>query len=168
MPLRMLLKDINGKDTLTFEPSKEVATLRQDPVVNLTDVDFSAANAELHKLARDGAYDVEITFAKPEKPLEVHLRNRKFRYDPSTKRLSHDHRGKLNYGLPLNLNAFNENGDLRVRLLLDRALIEACWNEGEGPYAMATRFDQGQHGIHLRGQAQIKSLKVFPMKNIWK
>lgn len=157
VPLRMQLKAKGGKDILCYEPAVEVEALRGEPIIQLTDVTGAEANEQLKQLKKTDALDVVITFAEEQSTyVNVNVRGKGFGYEPGG--------NKISYG---NVEIHPE-GEMDARFLIDRALIESFWNGGEAAYSVASRHTADGPAIQISDKAQIKSITVYPMANIWK
>lgn len=163
LPLRMTLRDYGGKDTLCYQPAKEVDTLRGKPLLRMNDVMGAEANAKLQMLERDALLDVVLTLDDSQtKPVTLSLGRNGFRFDSAKSRLTRLRDGRDSGTLPL-----HPKGTMVGRFLIDRSLTECFWNHGEAAYAIgALQTDPGP-AFEINDEAQIAELVVYSMKNIW-
>ena len=107
-----------------------------------------------------------IDYSSGTKPatIEVLLGDSKFTYDLATKELAAP-RGKL-------ISYDKEDGKLDLRFFVDRPTVEVFAEHG-AVYVFHNRAEPGtpldQIIVRLKtGDATIESLKVYPLKSIWK
>ncbi len=159
VPLLMQMKDINGEDTLCFEPAEEVNELRGQPVIQLANITVAEATAKLQSLASEDALDVVLRF-RPEATgtVNVNIRSVTFRYDAATKTLQRDNQS----------SAIHPGASVTARFLIDRGIVESFWNGGEAAYAIGSLHTDPGPAFALTGSALIEELTIYPMTDIWK
>jgi len=59
------------------------------------------------------------------------------------------------------------DGTMEIRILLDRAIVEAFWNEGELPYCFGALHTAAASVLELEGDLLIEELTVYPLRSIW-
>lgn len=155
VPLEMKLKAINGEDTLCFEPTEEINTLRGQPIIKLTNVSVAEANEMLATLEKSAALDVVLRFKTAS--LRVSTRSLTFDYDAANNTLTSNRQTAV----------LHPGASLDARFLLDRGIVEAFWSDGEAAYSAGSLHTDAGPAFALEGEARIEELIVYPMKNIW-
>lgn len=155
LPLEMKMKALNGEDTLCFEPAEEVNALRGQPLVKLTNLSVSEANAKLKDLAKDAALDVVLRFRPTAASGSLTATTRKvsFHYDAATKTIKRDR----------DTTPIHPGETLDARIIIDRGIVEAFWNGGEAPYTVGSLHTDEGPALALEGEGQIEELTVYPM-----
>lgn len=158
VPLLMQIKAINGEDTLCFEPTEEVNTLRGEPIVKLKNLTTAEANNRLAALSKDAPLDVVVRFrSEGSHAVKVKIRSINFSYDPAAKSLKREWQAT-----PL-----HPGQSLDARFLIDRGIVESFWNGGEAAYSIASLHTDAGPAFATEGDALIEELVVYPMANIW-
>jgi sucrose-6-phosphate hydrolase SacC (GH32 family) len=156
LPLNLQLKDINGEDTLCFEPATEVDALRGEPILSLRNITGSEAREKLSSLSKEASLEVAICFEKDiAQPLQITIRNKRFTYDPAS--------GKINDDRPI-----HPSGALEARFMIDRSLIESFWNGGEAAYCHGSLHTDEGPAFDISDETKISELTIYPLQNIWK
>lgn len=159
VPLEMILKEINGEDTLCYEPVAEVAAQRGEAILELKNVSIAEANDKLAELKKDAELDVVIRFRHDASAAAagVKIRGIGFAYNPKKKTLRQNGRSA----------PIHAEGILEARFLIDRGMVEAFWNGGEAAYAISSLHTDDGPALKLEGDATIEEIKIYPMGNIW-
>ncbi|RYD37386.1 MAG: glycoside hydrolase family 32 protein [Verrucomicrobiaceae bacterium] len=158
IPLEMKLKEVNGKDTLCYEPVAEIRGLRGTPVFSGKNLTAAQANAKLAGLSKEASLDVEVRF-RQDKPASagMRVRNIHFHYDAATRGLSRNgQRAALHPGTALD-----------ARILIDRGIVESFWNGGEAAWSVSSLHTDDGPALSLEGEAEIEEITVYPMNGIW-
>ena len=164
LPLQLSLTVINGVDTLCFEPVLELNILHGQPLLQLTDVSITEANAKLQTLDKNAPIDVLIKLHPVEKEIvKISIRNLAFSYDPSSGNLI-----LLKNGLKISETVIHPRVSLNIRFLIDHGLVDAFWNDGEATYSIVSLHTDNGPAFDIQGHEIIQNLSIFPMKNIWK
>jgi len=164
VPLRMQLKEIGGKDRLCFEPVEELASLRGEALINLKNVSVKEAMAELAKLDKAQPVDVLLRFRpKTDHPVRIQIRQCEFVYEPKTGKLTPNQ----NTVSTEKYRVIHSGKSVSARFLIDRAIIESFWNDGEAAYALRGLHTDAGPAFVLDGEVEIEQLVVYPLSNIW-
>lgn len=155
VPLEMKLKAINGEDTLCFEPTEEINTLRGEPIIKLRNVSVAEANKKLAALEKRAAMDVVLRFKTAS--LKVSTRSLTFDFDTTTNTLTSNRQTTV----------LHPGASLDVRFLLDRGIVESFWSGGEAAYSVGSLHTDAGPAFAIEGDAMIEELTVYPMTNIW-
>jgi sucrose-6-phosphate hydrolase SacC (GH32 family) len=104
-----------------------------------------------------------VTAAKLERfgvtPVKVALRSHEFTYDLATKELILAKDGKV-----IARRIIHPEGTLDARILVDRGVIEAFWNDGEAAFCLASLHTDRGPGLKT---SSAKTLQAWSLKNIW-
>lgn len=159
LPLEMKVKAIDGKDTLCYEPTEEVAALRGKPLLQEKNLTTEEANRKLERLEKETGYDVVVKFRQGDKAAatDVKIRGIHFRHDPSAGTLVQNGR----------TTKVHPGETLDARILIDRGMVEAFWNGGEAAYAISSLHTDDGPALKIEGDSEIEELTVYPTKNIW-
>lgn len=142
VPLELSLRAFGGIDTLCFEPVRELAGLRGE-VLNP------------RSLGREQACD--ITFhLRADQSATVRVRGLEYHYDAATRRLTHARQTAT----------LHPAATLRVRILIDRAVVETFWNDGEAATCTASLHTDAGPAFQIEG-ATAEDLIVYSMQSIW-
>jgi fructan beta-fructosidase len=158
LPLELSLKAFDGRDTLCFEPVKEVNTLHGAPILSLKNISGADANTQLQNLDKSQPLDIQLRFHVPsDTPVKLSTRKIVMSYDP----ISHIIRRE---GQEV---AIHPQESLDVRFLIDRAIVESFWNGGEAAYSIKSYHTDPGPAFSIEGDMAVDQLDVYPMQSIW-
>jgi fructan beta-fructosidase len=140
VPLELTLRSIGGEDVLCFQPVRELNALHGDEV-------------SLTALTKDMPCDVTLSLASS---ATLRVRGLEWHYDASVHTVSH---GKQSMKL-------HPAAKLSVRLLMDRAIVETFWNEGEAATCTASLHTDEGPALDIQG-SEAQDLRIQVMRSIW-
>lgn len=160
VPLTMKLKAIAGKEALSFEPVPQLETLREEPVIALTNATPEDASARLRTLVKENTLDVVLRFrpAATDSVVKVTIRGVTFQFEAATGLLRRGSRQETR---------LHPDGSVSARFIIDRGIVESFWNQGEAAFANASlHTDDGPaFAVEAAAGTVIEELSVYPMKN---
>jgi fructan beta-fructosidase len=166
LTLRTVGEDRDGRPEVRLfaEPVKELESLRKaDSRKSWSNLSLDA-NANPLKAISGDLFEILATIESNgdhKAPVEFNLRGTTLTYDPSAGEL----RCK-NIKAPLAAN----NGQVKLRILLDRGSIEVFGNDGRVAISVGITPDAQNRSIGVRsigGPATLKSLEVFELESAW-
>ena len=156
LPLEFSLRKVGDKLSLFANPVKELEALRGEPFEAPAKTLRAGESIDIPGSGQQ--YDLETTVVCPRGSAFI-LQIGQDRIKWAGNRINDQH------GAP----AIND--EIKLRVLVDRPLIEVIVNGGY-TYIPLKRIDQGKEvSINVKaegGPVEVKSLKVFPMGSIWK
>jgi sucrose-6-phosphate hydrolase SacC (GH32 family) len=159
VPLQMQMKNIQGEDTLCFEPAEEINLLRGKPLLKLTNVSMAEVNAKLQTITSDMALDVTIrVLPRLDSRFDVKIRSLQFHYDGATKILKRADTSR----------ELHVSESLDARFLIDRGIVESFWNQGEAAFCIGSLHTDSGPALAFDGNGLIDEVTVYPMADIWK
>jgi len=166
LSLRTISPDSEGRERIRLfaEPVKELESLRKvESRKAWSDMSLSGDTNPLKDLSGD-LFEILATIElRPDltSPVEFRLRGIPVVYDPAAKNLRC---GKVS--APLS----DEDGLIRLRILLDKGSIEVFGNDGRVAMSVGITPNLADHALGLRslgGSAFLKALEVFPLESAW-
>ncbi|HYG23768.1 MAG TPA: GH32 C-terminal domain-containing protein [Verrucomicrobiae bacterium] len=160
VPLELKLRRTDHGIRMTFSPARELEKLRSRKSQSGKDLSIAAAN-ELLKKVNPELLDCELAATTdPSQPFTLSVHGMDIRYDAETGELScKDTKAVVR---PV-------GGVLRLRLLIDRGVLELFANDGEVAMAFAGNIFSKDKGLTIRGGADVKvtALRATEMNSIW-
>lgn len=157
LPLELSLRRTSQGIRLYFNPVPELNELRTRKHA-WERLSAPHANHVLSALPGD-LLDITLVFGvHDEHPFSLDIGDQQLLYDPQSQQVSFaGSAGQLS----------GEPATLKLRLLLDRSVVEVFVQDGELAFAAKTLFHPGCPRLEVHSQGTVKSLEVFPLKSIW-
>lgn len=159
VPLELKLRRTGAGLRLTFSPVREIAQLHGRHYPGGHDLSIPAANAALAQVTGE-LLDCNLTVAAGASgKFTVSVRGLELSYDAASKQLS---------GNSTSTTVAPEAGGIRLRLLVDRGVLEVFANDGLGALAFGGKIFSSD-SLKLEGgpDVTVKSLDVFDLNSIW-
>lgn len=161
VPRELTLRSTADGPRLCINPVVEVETLRG----NVLQLQKSGSDADFTLVPQEGdskdyeLLDCEAQITLGDEPVVVELRGRKILLDPAEKKMIHD-------GVVAPLEVVD--GNVKLRLLLDRVSFEIFANDGLSQIAKCFVPEEENDAPILRVQgAKEAKATVWPLKSVW-
>lgn len=164
VPLELQLREIGGQDTLTIEPVKELDALRGSPLLTIRNTPMADVSSKLSELGlkKDALLDVTVRFKRTgSAPVRITIRDSEFTMESDGQlRLARS-------GAHEGTTRLTSSATTTARVLIDRGLVEAFWNNGEAAWSVSSLHTDNGPALMLSGDAIVEELTISPMTDIW-
>ena len=157
VPLELSLRRFSSGLRLCFYPVEELSRLRTGHTSG-RELDLASANRLLANVPGE-LLDIELTLRPAgQAPVRLSIGEEAIIYDPSHHELTFAGQTARLDPVP---------GDLALRILVDRSVVEVFANQGEAAFSAITLFPAGKPSLLLDGSLTLPSLTLHALRSIW-